>query len=605
MKLINEKKKSITIVYQGKRTVVYPGQVVEGPVQLTIYGLTPVKVGSDGNVASFIPSVEQKVNSYKIVNDNEVDKAINFITNYKKDCVPSVAICILTKDSFHLISDCINSIEQHVQYPNTELYIFDTGTTDQQTLEYYKSKIASCRFPLTIMSVGEYHFSKNYNKGLKHVTTDYFLIQNNDTVALNDYVSKLMKVAIIDKIGAVGPRMLYKDGRIQHDGQVLYDHQNKGFGSPTHVNLGRNPAGISTGRQPADGITCAGMLVRSSIYWQAGGLNETYHDIFQDVELNIKIRMNGHAIYCDRDALIHHYDNTSRNSFWAQNHEKLKLKHLDYSYLYGKMNNELRYAERFKKRFSIVTLVNDEKMYIDLLNDIKNQDCNFDFEIIALPNFNNEYSSCAEALNIGLDIAEGEYVLMTHQDLRIPSNWFENIMDHIKSLIANDVKFGVLGMAGSWVGNNTEGGVIYLTGNEQKYKGTPFEHKTEVQCLDELCLIVKRSSEVRFDEIVCDNYHCYGTDLCLNYLSRGFHNFAINAPCIHLSDGFKNLCDIEKLNKYTNSSYMVFKKWRGIIPLFRNTTARFSAVENAVKFYVASELNNRGIPMKSVVILKD
>lgn len=605
MKLINEKKKSITVIYQGKKTVVNPGQVIDGPIQLSIYGLTPVKNNVYTGMNTVVPSFEKKAASYKEDNDKEVDNAIKYIKNYSKSKIPSVAICILTKDSFNLISECISSLELHVNYPNTELYIFDTGTTDQSTLDYYQKKILDCKFPLTIMSVGEFHFSKNYNAGLKKVKADYFLIQNNDTVAINDYVSRLMKLAIVDKIGACGPRMLYKDGRIQHDGQVIYDHQAKGFGGPTHVNLGANPHGITAGRQPADGITCAGMLVRSSVFWDAGGLNERYHDIFQDVELNVKIRMNGHAIVCDRDSLIYHYDNTSRNHFWANNVAKLKLKHLDYSYLFGKHNNELKYVERFKKRFSIVTLVNNEEMYIDFLNDLKKQECDFDFEIIALPNFNNEYSSCAEALNVGLDIAEGEYVFLTHQDLRAPSNWFDKIYEQIRNLLSEDIKFGVLGMAGSWVNNFGEGGVIYLTGNEHTYDRTPFKEKAEVQCLDELCLIVKRNSDFRFDEKVCDGYHCYGTDLCLNYISHGYRNFAINVPCTHLSDGFKNISQIDNLNKFTACTFNVFKKWRGIVPIFRNTTARFSAVENSVKFYVAPELNKRGIPLKSTVILVD
>ncbi|MGH8556178.1 MAG: glycosyltransferase [Methylococcales bacterium] len=643
MKLINETKKPITILYQGKRTIIYPGQIIEGPNQLTAYGLTPIKVRVDGGVASDISTVEQKVKllnrknkpitilyqgkrtvvfpdqiiegpihftiygltPVKTINENEVDKTIKFVKTYNKEKLPSVAICILTKDSPDLISDCINSIEQHVIYPNTEIYLFDTGTTDKQTLDYYAQKIISCKFSVNIVSVGDFHFSKNYNDGLKTVTTDYYLMQNNDTVALTDYVSGLMKLAIVNKVGACGPRMLYKDGSIQHDGQVLYHHQAKGFSSPTHVNLGRNPCGVSTGRQPADGITCAGMLVRSSVYWEAGGLNEKYHDIFQDVELNIKIRMNGHAIICDRDALIYHYDHTSRNHFYEQNIEKIHLMDLDTNYLFGKLNNELRYTERFKKTFSIVTLVSNEKIYLEFLNDIKNQDCNFDYEIIALPNFNNEYSSCAEALNIGLDVAEGEYVLMTHQDLRVPKNWFKNIMDHIKLLIANDVRFGVLGMAGSWVNDSGEGRVIYLTENENAHIGTPFENFTYVQCLDELCLIVKRNNEIRFDEATCDGYYCYGTDLCLNYLSHGYRNVAINAPCTYPSEGYINISDIEKLNKYTSSTLKLFKKWRGTVPVFRNTTAKFSAIDNSVNFYNATELNKRGIPLNPVVILDD
>lgn len=604
MKLRNEKKKQITVIYQGQKIIVNPGQEIDGPIQLSIFGLTPIK--SESNIKSTILFKEEADNPFKVKNDKEIDKALNYISNFNKSSLPDVSICILSKDSYNLINDCITSIEAFVKYPNTRIYIFDTGTTDQLTIDFYKHKTSTCKIPFEVIPVGDYHFSRNYNTGLKHIKSDYFLIQNNDTVALNDYVTKLMKVAILDKVGACGPRMLYRDGRIQHDGQIIYDHKKKGFGSPTHVNLGANPVGLQTGRHIADGVTCAGMLIKSSIFWESGGLNEKYHDIFQDVELNVKIRMNGYAIVCDRTSLINHYDNTSRNAFWENNVNKLKMKHLDYDLLFGKFDDELIYKERPRKKFSIVTLVNDQKVYSDFLNDLKLQDCNFDFEIVAIPNFNNFYTSSAEALNIGVDLSESEYIIMAHQDLRVPNNWLDSIFDHIKEFIANNITFGVLGMAGCWwfnIGN--ESGVIYVNGENNKYQNTQFDKRAEVQCLDELCMVVKNNSDFRFDEVACHNYHLYGTDLCLNYLSKGYRNFAINVPCTHLSDGFSNLMKIENLNKYINSSFNVFKKWRGKFKLFRNQTAKFNSVENSIMFYVSEELNKRGIGMRSTVILQD
>lgn len=594
MQLKNDKKKPITIIYQGKKTIVYPGQVIDGPVQLTIYGLTPIT-----NQQAITVSFSESKKDTSSNNIKSIDETIKYIKSYNKGSLPSVAICILSKDSYHLISDCLDSIETKVQYPNTKVYVFDTGTTDQQTLSYYNSIKQSYKFNIEIIPVGEYHFSKNYNYGLKLVTADYYVIQNNDTVAINDYISKLVRIAIVNKVGACGPRMLYKDGLIQHDGQVLYDHQSNGFGSPTHVNLRRNTKDVSAGIQTADGITCAGMFVRSSVYWEAGGLNETYHDIFQDVELNIKIRMNGHMIVCDRDALIHHYDNTSRNNFWANNIEKLKLKHLDYNYLYSKFNRDLTYFKRENKKISIVTLVSNEEQYINFLEDLKNQDCSFDFEIIALPNFNNEYTGCANALNIGMSLSESEYIILCHQDLRVPKNWLSNIFEKIKELKINDINFGVLGMAGSWVRNNDSDGVMFING------ATKTESYVEVQCLDELCMIIKNGNNIKFDEINFPHYHCYGTDFCLSYVSKGYRNFAINCPCDHLSDGFKNLTNIDHLNMFVKNSITLHKKWRNIIPEFRSMTARFSRIENSIIFYVSDELEKYGIKLKKHVILDE
>ena len=602
MQLKNQKLKPITVIYQGKKIVVYPGHSIDGPIQLSIFGLTPIEnkitTSSSFQVDASVDTVSAKQN-IKINNDKEIDKCIEYVKSYKKNELPSVAICILTKNSYELISECINSIEKHVKYPNTSIYIFDTGTTDEKTISFYNSKVALCKIPVKYLSVGEYHFSKNYNYGLKNINADYYLIQNNDTLAINDYVSKLMQLAIINKVGACGPRMLYKDGLIQHDGQFLYDHQKKTFCNPGHINLKRNTSDTISGIQPADGITCAGMLIRSSVFWEAGGLNEKYHDLFQDVELNIKLRMNGHAIYCDRDSLIHHYDNTSRNKFWANDINKLKLKHLDYNYLYGKYAGELKYFERKKKKFSIITVVNDETQYVDFLNDLKNQDCDVDFEVIPLPNFNNEYTGCSTALNLGMSIAEGEYIIMCHQDLRVPSNWINDIYESIRNFIINDINFGVLGMAGSWTRANDSDGVIFLTGT------TSSEKFKEVQCLDELCLIIKNGNNIKFDSVNFPHYHCYGSDLCLAYINGGYRNFAINCPCTHLSDGFKNLTNIDHLNMYLKNTLVLFKKWRNTIPEFRNMTARFSRIQNAITFYIADELENRGIHMTKHVVLPD
>ena len=157
----------------------------------------------------------------------EVRKASEFIKNYNQESLPSVGICILTKDSLELITDCVESIRKEVKYPNTKLYLFDTGTEDRRVLSYYDSLKKNYPFPIEIYNLGKFHYSKNYNEGLKSIDTDYALIQNNDTVALNDYISRLMKLAVVDKVGVSGPRMLYKNFKIQHDGQRLYNHQQK------------------------------------------------------------------------------------------------------------------------------------------------------------------------------------------------------------------------------------------------------------------------------------------------------------------------------------------------------------------------------------------
>jgi hypothetical protein len=59
-----------------------------------------------------------------------------------------------------------------------------------------------------------------------------------------------------------------------------------------------------------------------------------------------------------------------------------------------------------------------------------------------------------------------------------------------------------------------------------------FDGVVEVTSLDEVVLIVRKSSGLQFDESL-PGYHFYGTDICLQARRRGMKSYAISAFCIH------------------------------------------------------------------------
>jgi len=54
----------------------------------------------------------------------------------------------------------------------------------------------------------------------------------------------------------------------------------------------------------------------------------------------------------------------------------------------------------------------------------------------------------------------------------------------------------------------------------------------EVQTLDEIVLVLRKSSGLRFDEGL-PHFHFYGVDICLRAAARGMKSYAISAFCIH------------------------------------------------------------------------
>jgi hypothetical protein len=264
-----------------------------------------------------------------------------------------------------------------------------------------------------------------------------------------------------------------------------------------------------------------------------------------------------------------------------------KVKHLSTEKIIQDI--KANYVVKNKVCVTVATLTHNIGQYTTFLDDLSKQRTDKTFEVIVLPNYNNEYKSCAEALNVAKMLANGTVCVLCHQDLRLPSGWIHNIMRHADALDNTKVPWGVLGMAGaSKLGSQpspqSQYNVIYLS-DKVSHNDTiatffrkAFGTRKEVQCVDELCLIMKQDLPVWFDEQVCDHYHWYGADICLASLHAGFKNFAIDAECLHLSNGQENLSS-GHAQMYVDHAVKVFKKWSKHFDYWQTTTGVFMSKE--------------------------
>lgn len=555
---------TIHLVINGKRISIRPGEQINGPHSLVSnpslklissdkpIQLTPVILNN--NMISLMPHISQSTTkSYQITNSisnfkSIIDDEIKHLEFYKDNSSPSVTIAILTKNSLNLIKDCCESIFEKVKYNNITILIADTGTTESQVLDYYKTVESTCitkNWKYKQVNMDFYHYGKNYNNVvLNHVDTDFVLIQNNDTKAINDYATEMMKVAILNKVGSVGCRMYYPNNTIQHDGQTFYNATGNNLGGATHINLAKEKSSIKENEiHLVDGNTAAGCLLKTSYFKQIDGFDETYKDIFQDVDLMAKIpHILNKFNYCNRKAEIYHIDNASRKKI-GLNHDNINH---DVAYIQTKFiqNGMNTLKEPKKVDFSIITLVRDLNLYKEFLNSIQDQIGSHTIELIAIPNFNNTFESAYEGLNIGRNVSSGDILIYCHEDIEVSKTWFNDIKSTINKLSVNN-KIGVLGMAGVSTVNTQ---AFYLNGS--LYNHLP--EFVECQSLDELCLITLKENNFKFMEDRFNGFHFYGADLCFNASLKGFKNFAFRSITTHKSDGSKNL--------NTSSKYDAFKK---------------------------------------------
>lgn len=171
-------------------------------------------------------------------------------------------------------------------------------------------------------------------------------------------------------------------------------------------------------------------------------------------------------------------------------------------------------------------------------------------------------SSCAaRAYNRGIEKAKADVVVFAHQDVYLPSGWIQNVFQSIERVERAGYTWGVLGVFG--VPNESPslpGGFCYSTGL-QKLLGAPFVAPMPARTLDELVLIVRRSSGLRFD-VQLPGFHLYGTDICLQATTAGLKNFIVPAFCIHNTNGISQLPA-----SFWQAYFYLRRKWKKDLPV--------------------------------------
>ncbi len=156
-----------------------------------------------------------------------------------------------------------------------------------------------------------FNFSAAVNLGAAHASGTHLLLLNDDVeVIAADWLTRMLDACAAPGVGAVGARLLFEDGTMQHAGHTYrtsLDHV--GFGLPGDA-PGRH--GILTRRRPVAGVTAACMLLPFAVYDAVGGLCIGLPGNYNDVDLCMKIRAAGYDVVYEPAAVLYHFESRSR-----------------------------------------------------------------------------------------------------------------------------------------------------------------------------------------------------------------------------------------------------------------------------------------------------
>lgn len=222
-------------------------------------------------------------------------------TMVKTAAIPDVSIVIPVCNNKELTRNCIRSILENTPNIAFEIIAVDNGSTDG-TAEMLIS--LEREGPLRCVANQEnLGFAKACNQGAKAAKGRYLVFLNNDTRVQGRWLDALRSCAVRDnRIGAVGAKLLFDDGLIQHAG-VVFDQKLK----PVHIYKFFHPHHPAVQKtREFQAVSAACMLVGKDVFDQLGGFDEQYLNGYEDVDFCLRLRRDGYkVVYCPKSVVTH------------------------------------------------------------------------------------------------------------------------------------------------------------------------------------------------------------------------------------------------------------------------------------------------------------
>jgi glycosyltransferase involved in cell wall biosynthesis len=226
---------------------------------------------------------------------------------------PLVSLIIPTRNGLHFLRKCIESIISKTDYPNYEIVIVDNGSDDPDTL-HYLSELKEIVNIQIIRDDSPFNYSALNNLGVSAAKGKVIGLINNDIeVISSNWLSEMVGHVMRSDVGAVGAKLLFGNGTLQHAGVILgiggwAGHLHKGF--PRYSD---GYAGRASLTSEFSAVTGACLLIRAEIYNQLGGLNDVDLKVAcNDVDLCLRIRALGLRIVWTPYAELFHHESATR-----------------------------------------------------------------------------------------------------------------------------------------------------------------------------------------------------------------------------------------------------------------------------------------------------
>ena len=232
-----------------------------------------------------------------------------------------VAIVIPFRDQPECLKRLLVSLEK-TAYKNFTLYLVNNQSQLPETRALLREAAGNGRFKVEVVDFDEpFNYSRLHNQVVAKIENELLLFMNNDLeVIKGDWLEAMLEHIHRAGVGAVGCRLIRKNGELQHAGMTFMPDI---YFCASNFNI--EEGYYTKVQREVSGVTCACMLTRKSVFNKIGGFDEIHFPIgFSDADLCQKITAAGYKIIYTPFAELYHHESLSRKTH-GEEYEKYTL----------------------------------------------------------------------------------------------------------------------------------------------------------------------------------------------------------------------------------------------------------------------------------------
>lgn len=231
---------------------------------------------------------------------------------------PKVAIVIVHWNRCNLLEQFLPSV-CNTDYENLDVYVVDNASTDN-SVAYLREHFPKVKI---IELDNNYGYAGGYNRALKFIKADYYVLLNNDIEVPPQWLKPLVSAMEANSaIAACQPKML----DYMHKNMFEYAGASGGYLDSFGYAFCRgrvfdtleNDNGQYDTAQEIFWATGACLCIRAESFHQVSGFDEHFFAHMEEIDLCWRLKLRGHKIFVVPESHVFHVGGGTLNKMSAQ-----------------------------------------------------------------------------------------------------------------------------------------------------------------------------------------------------------------------------------------------------------------------------------------------